>query len=56
MSYHAIICAALSAEIHWLVTDAFVENSIREHALFCDSEYECTEGGVFVGLALRPHL
>jgi hypothetical protein len=54
-AYHAIIGSALSTEIFWLRTNAFVDYSIREHSLVCNTKDKCPERCVIPRLTLIPH-
>jgi hypothetical protein len=53
--YHAVICSGLSAEIHGLVADTFVDDAIWKHGLPRDAEDEGAEASVAAWLAPGPH-
>lgn len=43
-AYDSVVGTAFAAKVHRvIVVDAFVYNSVREHGLRCDTEYEDAE-------------
>lgn len=56
-TYDAVIGAALAAEVEgFVVFDAVVDHTIREHGLIGDAEDEDAEGEVLGRLGVPPHI
>ena len=56
-TYHAVVGAALASEVETVVVEnAFVDDTVGEHGLGSDAEDEDSEGEVFSGFGVGPHI